>query len=68
MEYKFWRVWYVSCESNTRWLMVRTPSDWVEEQVRDRIPIGGCGDDIAEISSIEETGGDANYSWDFCDE
>lgn len=66
LEYKYWEIWFTSCEGNKRHTIARTPIDWDDHQVRDRIPIGGCGDDVAEIISIEETG-DEDYSWDFCD-
>lgn len=55
MEYKYWIVSYVSCEGNKRHTVAKTPSSWDENQVQYVIPIGGCGDDIAEIISIEET-------------
>lgn len=49
-----WRVNYVSCEGNERWYDKEVPSDWEEWQVREDIQIGGCGDDIAKIISLEE--------------
>jgi hypothetical protein len=63
-EYSYWEINYVSCESNDRWTIARAPADWESDEVRDRIPMGGCGDDVARIISIEETCDD-NYSWDF---
>ena len=64
MEYKYWKIWYVSCEGNDRWVIARTFIDWEEYQVHDRIPMGGCGDDVAEITSIDETDNE-NYLFDF---
>ena len=49
IEYAFWGIQYKSCEGNDRWTVARTPIDWEEYDVRDRIPMGGCGDDVAEI-------------------
>lgn len=63
-EYSYWEVWFISCESNRRWTIVRTPSDWTEWDVRNRIPNGGCDDDPAEILSISETQ-DEDFCWDF---
>jgi len=34
--------------------------------VRDRIPMGGCGDDVAEVREVFETS-NTDYFWDFCD-
>ena len=68
IEYGYWIMWFISCEGNRRWTTIRTPIDWEEYQVRERIPMGGCGDDIAEIISIEEDyNPDSNYGFDFCD-
>lgn len=55
-EYSFWMVWYMSCEGNRRWHMVRTPDDWDAERVRSRAEenLGGMGDEPAEILEIEE--------------
>lgn len=66
MEYNYWEINYISCESNKRWTVARTPIDWDEDMVRDRIPMGGCGDDVAEVTDVFETS-NTNYSWDFCD-
>ena len=63
-EYSYWEIWYVSCESNDRHITARTPADWESYDVRERIPMGGCGDDVAEITSVEQTW-DEDYSWDF---
>jgi len=63
-EYSYWEIWYVSCESNKRWTIARAPADWESCDVRDKIPRGGCGDDVAEITSVEQTWDD-NYGWDF---
>ena len=66
MEYNYWEINYISCESNERWTVARTPIDWDEDMVRERIPMGGCGDDVAEVTDVFETS-NTNYSWDFCD-
>lgn len=63
-DYSYWEIWYISCESNRRWTIARAPADWEEWQVRDRIPLGGCGDDVAEITSVESTWNE-DYGWDF---
>ena len=39
--------------------------DWEEYDVRDRIPMGGCGDDVAEITDIFQSNY-TDYGWDFC--
>jgi hypothetical protein len=67
IKYNYWEINYISCESNRRWTVTRTPIDWDEEDVRSRIPTGGCGDDVAEVLDVFETS-DNDYSWDFCDE
>ena len=66
IEYGFWEIQYKSCEGNDRWTVARTPIYWKEYDVRDRIPMGGCGDDVAEIKDIFETG-NTDYGWDFFD-
>lgn len=48
-----WEVRYISCEGNERWYNKEVPNNWEEWQVRESIQIGGCGDDIAEIISLE---------------
>lgn len=48
-----WTIWYVSCEGNRRWYEKEVPASWEEWQVRESIQIGGCGDDIAELISVE---------------
>jgi len=63
-EYSYWEIWYISCEGNERWTTARAPIDWEEWQVRDRIPRGGCGDDVSEVTSVHSTYDD-DYSWDF---
>jgi len=65
IEYAYWEIQYVSCEGNDRWIVARTPIDWGEYEVRNRIPMGGCGDDVAEVCDIFETS-DEDYGWDFC--
>lgn len=66
-EYSYWEIEYVSVEGNERWTIVRAPIDWEEDDVRNRVPLGGCGDDVSRITSISETS-DCDYSWDFCEE
>jgi len=65
-EYSYWRIEYTSCEGNDRWTIARAPFDWTEYEVEDRITMGGCGDDPAEINSVSETC-NTDYSCDFCD-
>ena len=48
-----WCIWYVSCEGNRRWYTKEVPATWERWRVEESITIGGCGDDIAEIISIE---------------
>ena len=69
-EYSYWIINFISCEGNTRWSRCIAPGDWEEWQVRDRIPRGGCGDDVAEITSIEPSWMDDNdiYGFDFTNE
>jgi hypothetical protein len=64
-ECSYWEIHYVSCEGNNRWAVAKTPTDWNEYDTMSRIPLGGCGDDVAEIMEIISTS-DSNYSWDFC--
>jgi hypothetical protein len=66
IEYAYWEIQYVSCEGNDRWIVARTPIDWGEYEVRNRIPMGGCGDDVAEVREVFEPS-DNDYGWDFCD-
>jgi hypothetical protein len=66
IEYYFWEIQYKSCEGNDRWVVARTPIDWEEYDVRDRISMGGSGDDVAEIKDVFETS-NTDYSWDFCE-
>jgi hypothetical protein len=65
-EYSYWEIQYKSCEGNDRWTIARAPIDWDEYEVRDRVSLGGCGDDPAEIKDVFETS-NSDYSWDFCD-
>jgi len=67
-EYAYWYIEYISCEGNERWTIAKTPSDWDEWQVRDRISSmsGSIGDDPAEVTQVYQTG-DEDYSWDFSD-
>ena len=64
-EFSYWVVEYISCESNERWTIARAPIDWDSYDVRDRIPMGGCGDDVAEVREVYGTS-DTDYSWDLC--
>ncbi len=48
-----WTIWYTSCEGNRRWFAKTVPASWSRQQVEDSITIGGCGDDVAEILSVE---------------
>ena len=63
-EYSYWEINFTSCEGNKRWVIARTPIDWDEWDVRNRIRTGGCGDDPAEIGDISQTWDD-DYGWDF---
>lgn len=65
-EYLYWEINYISCEGNKRWTIVKTPIEWGEYDVIDRIPMGGCGDDVAEVVDVFETTNN-NYGWDFCE-
>lgn len=64
--FNYWEIKFISCEGNERWTVAKTPIDWSEYQVRDRIPMGGCGDDVADVINVFETS-DTDYTWDFCD-
>lgn len=64
-KYKFWLIQYKSCEGNHIWTVARSPINWEEYEVRDRISMGGCGDDVAEIKDIVTTS-NTDYIWDFC--
>ena len=66
IEYNYWEINYISCEGNKRWTIARTPIDWDEDDVREKIPMGGCGDDVAEVREVFETSNN-DYGWDFCD-
>jgi len=69
-EYSYWIVNYISCEGNERWTRAIAPPDWESWQVRERIPTWGCGDDPAEITSVEPSWKDDNgiYGYDFTNE
>lgn len=56
-EYSYWVVNYISCEGNERWGHYRCPASWTQYdvEVRAQASCGGCGDDMAEIVSVEET-------------
>lgn len=64
--YTYWEIRYISCEGNDRWTVAKTPDNWSEYDVRSRIPIGGCGDDVAEVTEVFQTSND-NYGWEFGD-
>ncbi len=61
---KYFIVGYISCEGNDRWFVAKTPLAWETEDLRDNLVLGGVGDDIAEIVSIEETY-EQDYTQDF---
>lgn len=63
-EYSYWEIWYVSCEGNERWTTARAPFDWDSYDVESAISMGGCGDDPARITSVEEIC-ECDFSWDF---
>ena len=63
-EYSYWEINFISCESNHRWTIARAPADWDSYEVESNISLGGCGDDVAEVTSVEETY-NTDYSWDF---
>jgi hypothetical protein len=63
-DYSYWEIHYKSCEGNDRWTIARTPPNWNEYDVKDRISMGGCGDDPSEIREVFETN-DSNYTLDF---
>ena len=65
-EFSYWVIEYTSCESNERWTIAKAPFDWDSHDVKDRIPMGGCGDGVAEVKDVYETN-DTDYSWDFCE-
>ena len=52
---QYFEVWYISCESNRRWFVAQCPADWSADDLQNHIRLGGCGDDIAEITEIVET-------------
>lgn len=63
MDYRYWEIHYISCEGNVRWTIARTSFDLYEDDVRSCIQLGGCGDDISEITDIIQTS-DIDYSID----
>ena len=65
-EFSYWVIEYISCESNERWTIAKSPFGWDSYDVKDRISMGGCGDDVAEVKEIYETN-DTDYSWNFCE-
>lgn len=66
MEYYYWEINYISCEGNKRYVICRAPIDWDEDDIINKIPIGGCGDDVSNIVEVYETS-NTNYHWDFTD-
>lgn len=60
--YQYWLLRYISCEGNNRWTIIRS-LDLHKDDIITMIPLGGCGDDISDILSIDETS-DNNYSID----
>lgn len=64
-ETRNWRISYISCESNHRHTVVSCPADWTEDRVLEyaQMSCGGCGDDMAEIESVEETNSPAHHNW-----
>jgi hypothetical protein len=65
-KYTYWKIIYISCEGNERWKIAITPIYWSECDVKNSVPIGGCGDDVDEVVDVFETS-DTNYSWILCD-
>jgi hypothetical protein len=53
IETRTWYIWYISCEGNRHWYSKDVPVSWEKWQVEESIPIGGCGDDVSEIISVE---------------
>lgn len=62
--YSYWEICFISCEGNHRWAIAKAPIDWNNHQVSESISLGGCGDDVANITSITETNR-TDYGWDF---
>jgi hypothetical protein len=62
MDYKYWTVEYITCEGRNSHAIARSPDDWTIDMVKCAIPLGGIGDDVAEVISVEETNGD-DYYW-----
>jgi hypothetical protein len=72
MNYSYWNVWYLSCEGNRRWTTARTPDTWSEDEVESAFPLGGMGDEPAQLISIEEyypnpNDEDCDYTYDLTD-
>ena len=70
MEYKYWEIWYLSCEGNRRYTIIRTPDTWDTYQTKHAFKLGGIGDDPAEFISIEEyhsVDKEWDYSYDLTD-
>lgn len=67
MQYSYWDVYYISCEGNERHGVARTTTDFDAYEVQSRIQLGGVGDDVAEIISIDpgHSFGHDSFSWDF---
>lgn len=62
-EFNYWEINFISCEGNKVWTIAMTPMEWEEWEVRSKIEMGGCGDDPAEILSIQETS-NKDWGWD----
>lgn len=64
--FKYWKIDYVSCEGNRRWVVARCPAEWTEYDVENRANMcrGGYDDAIAEVTDVGETQDD-NYCYDF---
>ena len=67
MQYSYWDVYYISCEGNERHGVARTTVDFDAYEVESKIQLGGVGDDVAKIISIDHGHYHEhdNYSWDF---
>lgn len=65
LNYSYWEIHFISCEENKRWTIARTPQSWEAYQVRQHIPMGGIGDDVAQVLEVFPTS-DNNYEWDLC--
>jgi hypothetical protein len=66
-EYSYWEIRYISMESNERWTTARCPADWTAYDVECRVPRGGVGDDISEVTEVLEYSpeNEFDYGYDF---